>query len=117
MALADIPVVYGGPFADETDSLQAEINKAKDESRRPNFSKTTENWETISAGAKKWLKEREDFITVEAEPIVENVVVDYAADEAAGTTQPPAVEDTSNTSAPADSGTTTASDADIFGGN
>jgi hypothetical protein len=114
MAISDLPVVYGGPFADETDALQQEINVAKVEERRPNFSKITANWESISAGTKKWLKEREDFIVVEPEPIVENVVIDYDKQD----NFVPAVEDTdtSPNAGLTSAGAYAADDSDIFGG-
>lgn len=118
MAVADIPVVYGGPFADETDVLQAEINQAKAEGRRPNFSKVTENWISISAGTKQWLKEREDFITVDPEPIVENVQVDYENPDEPSLNITPDVVDTDSSPDSTTAGFVPASDplADILDG-
>lgn len=51
MAVKDLEVVYGGPFAHEGDTILSEVNVAKAEEREPDFDKLTENWETISAGA------------------------------------------------------------------
>lgn len=59
--MSDLPVVYGGPFSDETDAITREINIAKQMKRKPNFDAVVKDWETISQGAL-------DFIKVEGQP-------------------------------------------------
>lgn len=100
MAVADLPEVYGGPYADEIDNLMAEVNKAKLEERKPDFNEATKDWATISAGAKKWIKDRPDIkFKTAVGPFVRNVKVDYEADEKAGVNKFPEIVDGGGTKA------------------
>ena len=54
--MADLPVVYGGPYAHETDAIRREINVAKEMDRKPNFDEVVKDWTEISQGAIEYLK-------------------------------------------------------------
>ena len=65
-------VIYGGPYAHETDEITLESSKEK-----PNYDKLISGWKTISQGAMDYiatLKRPED---IRVGPFTENVVIDY----------------------------------------
>lgn len=70
--MAEPQVIYGGPYASESDAIKAESTK-----KRPNYAKLTEKWPTISQGALDYINDlKHPSKPLEGE-FSQNVVIDY----------------------------------------
>lgn len=65
-------IVYGGPYAHETDDITLESSK-----ETPNYDELISGWKTISQGAHDYIEALKNPVAPEPGPFTNNVVVDY----------------------------------------
>lgn len=89
--MAKPAIIYGGPYAHESDAITAESAK-----KHPNYDQLISGWKSISQGASDYIHSLKNPVNPEPGEFMPNVVVDYEkVDEII-----PAVEDFDNAKTP-----------------
>lgn len=65
-------IVYGGPYAHETDAITLESSQEK-----PNYDRLISEWNIISQGAHDYIESLKRPVAPNVGPFTENVVIDY----------------------------------------